>query len=252
MIRSVIAIIPLIGLGFLFAYAEETIPITYSGTIDKVVFDGKWSFEQEWKQSSLDTYLYEDGNKMVILRSAHQSNFVYIFLDAVTDESLDDNLDYATICFDSENNKNIIPDSDDHCFTSTLGSSAGITLRGGQNDRFTQIDSHPDFIAIGGISDQNDRYSGMPHAGYEFRIPTEIIGRHSVYGFYFAVYDDNTKKFYTYPVGIITNDGFSSPTEWGDIYSPDKSLPEFYFAPLVMILSVTSVILITRIRKITF
>ncbi len=252
MIKLVIAIMPLIGLGFLFAHAEESIPITYSGTMDRVMFDGKWTFEHEWKQSSLNTYLYEDESETIILRSAHQDDFVYIFIDAVTDESLDNKLDYATICFDSENNKNIILDSDDHCFTSTIGSDTGVILRGDQNDGFTQIDNHPDFIAVGGMSDQNDRYSGVPHAGYEFRIPTDIIGRYNVYGFSFAVYDDNTKKFYTYPADIITSDGFSSPAEWGEIYSPDKSLPEFYLAPLVMVLSVASVILITKIRKITF
>jgi hypothetical protein len=252
MIKLVIAIMPLIGLGFLFAHAEEAIPITYSGTMDRVMFDGKWTFEYEWKQSSLNTYLYDDGSETIVLRSAHQDDFVYIFIDAVTDESLDNKLDYATICFDSENNKNIIPDSDDHCFTSILGNNTGVILRGDQNDGFTQIDNHPDFIAIGGTSDQNDRYSGVPHAGYEFRIPTEIIGRYNVYGFSFAVYDGNTKKFYTYPADIITSDGFSSPAGWGEIYSPDKSLPEFYLAPLVMILSVASVILITKIRKIVF
>lgn len=241
-----LAIISLIGLGVFFAYAEEPIPITYSGTMDRVIFDGKWTFEQEWKQSSLDTYLYEDGNRIVILRSAHQGDFVYIFIDAVTDESLDNNLDYAIICFDSENNKNIIPDSGDYCFTSMLDGNTGITLQGTNNDGFVKMENHSELITIGGTSDQNDRYSGVPHVGYEFKIPTDVIGRNSVYGFYFLVYDDHTKTYYTYPSGLSSDGQISSPDTWGEIYSPDKSLPEFYIPLLIIVLGFSFVIFLSR------
>lgn len=238
-----LAIIPLIGLGVFFAYAQEPIPITYSGTMDRVIFDGKWTFEQEWKQSSLDTYLYEDGNKMVVLRSAHQDDHVYIFIDVVTDESLDSKSDYATICFDSENNKSMNPDHDDRCFTATLAGDMGVALQGGSNSGFEQMENHPDFIAIGGISDKNDRYSAVPHTGYEFRIPTDVIGRNNVYGFYFLVYDDQAKKYYSYPTDLIYNDVISSPSVWGEIYSPDKSLPEFSL-PLLILLPVFGLVII--------
>lgn len=243
-----LAIIALMGLGIFFAYAEEPIPITYSGTMDRVIFDGKWTFEHEWKQSSLDTYMYEDGNKMIILRSAHQGNFVYIFINAVTDESLDNDLDYATICFDSENNKNAVTDYDDHCFTSVLGSDTGVTLQGGQDDGFVQISNHPDFVAIGGASDTNDRYSGVPHAGYEFRIPTDVIGRNSVYGFYFLVYDAHTQKHYSYPTDLVYEGQLSKPNTWGEIYSPDKSLPEFDL-PLLVLLPVFGIVIILTKKK---
>ena len=36
------------------ANAAETILITYSDTIERVVFDGKWTDQVEWKQSSWD------------------------------------------------------------------------------------------------------------------------------------------------------------------------------------------------------
>lgn len=241
-----LVIILLAGLCVFFAYAEEPIPITYSETMDRVVFDGKWTFEQEWKQSSLDTYLYDNGNTMIILRSAHQSDFVYIFVDAVTDESLDINLDYAIVCFDSENNKNVVPASDDHCFMSTLGSNIGVMLQGDHVNSFKQIDNHPDLIAIGGTSDQNDRYSGVLHAGYEFRIPTDIIGRNSMYGFYFLVYDAHTKKYYTYPTDLSLDGHISTPDTWSEIYSPDKSLPEFHLSFFVLLISLSIIILISK------
>jgi hypothetical protein len=246
MIKLSLAIISLLGFTFFFANADESIPITFSGTIENVVFDGKWSFEYEWKQSSLNTYLYEDGNKMIILRSAHHGNYVYILIDSVNDESLDNNLDSATICFDSVNNKSIALDSDDYCFTSMLGSSTGITLHGGDGDSFKQIDNRSDFVAIGGISDQHDRYSSVPHVSYEFKIPIDLIGRSNVYGFYFLVYDDHTKKYYTYPTNLVFDGNVSTPNNWGEIYSPDKSLPEFYMPFLVIILGFVIMIFLNR------
>lgn len=247
--------IALFLLGTTHAFAFEPIPITISHTMNKVNFDGKWSFEFEWKASSLNTYSYENGERTIILRSAHQGDFVYVLLDAISDETIDVSLDKAMICFDTKNNKSVTADSDDFCFMAKLGGNMGITYQGDDalgTGTFKEIQNYDGFIAVGAQSDENDRYSGVPHATYEFKIPTDLIGRSSVYGFSFATYDDNTKKFYTYPADIITNDGFSSPAEWGEIYSPDKSLPEFYVAPLVMVLSVASVIFITKIRKITF
>lgn len=240
----------LLFLQFGYVFAFEPIPITVSGTMNKVIFDGKWTHEFEWKESSLNSYFYEDETKTIVLRSAHQGDFVYVLLDAVFDETLDTNLDMAIVCFDTQNNKNIVADSDDYCFMAKLGDKETVYQGGaGLGNAFKEIEIPDGFVAKSVPSDENDRYSGVPHATYEFRIPTDFIGRSSVYGFSFAVYDDNTKKFYTYPDDITTNDGFSSPTGWGEIYSPDKSLPEFYVAPLVMVLSIASMILITRTRK---
>ncbi len=246
MIELVSILVLLIGFGSVFADAEESIQITLSGTMNKIIFDGKWTFEQEWKQSSLNTYWYENQNKNIILRSAHQENYVYFFIDVVTDESLDKNLDYATICFDSKNDKNTIPDSDDRCFTAILGSSTAVTLQGDQKEEFKQVENHPDLIAIGGTSDQNDRYSGVPHASYEFRIPTDLIGRNNIYGFYFLVYDAHTQKYYSYPIQLSSDGEISTPDTWGEIYSPDKSLPEFYVPFLIIVLGFALVISMNR------
>lgn len=238
----------LLLLGSGYAYAFEPIPITVSHTMDKVNFDGKWSFEFEWKASSLNTYSYENGEKTIILRSAHQGDFVYVLLDAISDQTIDVGMDKALVCFDTTNNKNTVADLDDLCFMAVLGSDASV-YQGDTVSGFEKITNPDGFIAKSSVSDENDRYSGIPHATYEFKIPTDFIGRSSVYGFNFAVYDENAKKFYTYPDDIATNDGFSSPAIWGEIYSPDKSLPEFYVAPMIMVLSIASVILITRIKR---
>jgi hypothetical protein len=237
--------------------AYEPIPITVSGSMDKIVFDGKWSFELEWKASSLNTYSYNETQ--VVLRSAHQGDFVYIFLDAITDSYLD-KLDYAVICFDTKNDKTAIPNSDDYCFMMRLGqdvSSYNGNEMSSENNYFKKIPNPADFVGTSAISDENDRYTTIPHPSYEFRIPTDLIGRESVYGFYFLVYDEHLKKAYTYPENITLENSSTipSPSVWGEIYSPDKSLPEFNLPVFSLLLS-TMIVYLAQIKmrnsKITY
>jgi hypothetical protein len=236
--------------GFTSAYAFESIPITLSGTMDKVIFDGKWTFEYEWKASSLNTYQY-DNDTQIILRSAHQGDFVYIFLDPITDYYPDKMGDYAIICFDKKNNKSESADTDDYCFMTYLDNKNSTAYQGGsiyeKNSFFNKIPNPDGFIGISAISDTNDRYTTIPHPSYEFRIPTSLIGRESVYGFYFLVYDDHTKKTYTYPQNLESGNFVSSPNHWGEIYSPDKSLPEFELPTMLLIISIVPIVFFSRI-----
>src|SRR5574338_332715 len=104
---SILGIILLLSLiGFSNAYAYDQIPITLSGKMNDVQLDGKWTFETEWKQSSLNNYSFDNGNTLVILRSAHQGNYVYILIDAITDEFINKGEDRAAVCFDTNNDKN--------------------------------------------------------------------------------------------------------------------------------------------------
>ncbi len=131
------------------------------------------------------------------MRTAHQENFVYVFLDVIIDKRLDKGSDKAVICFDIENDKNEFADSDDYCFIATLGKEIGSTLQGESSldtNNFQNIQNPEGFIGIGAVSDENDRYSIIPHASYEFRIPTDLIGRSDNYGYYVGIYDDFTKK----------------------------------------------------------
>lgn len=232
------------------AFADEPIPITASGTMDQVRFDGKWSFETEWKQASLNTYAY--GDEIMILRSAHQGDFVYILIDMYTDVSVDKE-DKAIVCFDAGNEKNTIADSNDFCFMALMSIDTGITYQGSKkgDHNFELVENHPELIAIGGQSDENDRYSTIPHSSYEFKIPTEVIGRNSVYGFYLSVFDANSQNYYSYPLNITSISIFSSPSQWGEIYSPDKSLPEFDLPLLLMFPALGIVLYFTRRQRIT-
>jgi len=68
-----------------------------------------------------------------------------------------------------------------------------------------------------------------------------MLGRSNNYGFFVAVYDDYSKTTYTWPENIDLAGPFDipSPSKWGDIISPDNSLPELnwpIFSLIVLLL----------------
>ena len=239
--KIILSIFLVSSLFFSNVYAEEPILITSSTTLDKIIFDGKWSDGLEWKVSSYDKIVFNDGTK-IVLRSAHQGDFIYIQINAITDFVLDKGSDSAILCFDTKNDKTTIPEKDDYCFFTTLNGKSSFTYQGGSpfalNGYFEKIPNHKDYVSIGGISDNNDRYTKIPHPSYEFKIPLEILGRSNNYGFYFSVFDANSHKTYSWPTQIQTKSFLTipSPEQWGDIISPDKSLPEFNFSILLLVL----------------
>ena len=109
-------------------FAEE-IFITPSSEAHKIIFDGKWSFEREWKQSSLVEIHDEKG--IVYLRVSHQDEFVFVFLDVLPDRQTEKMMDKSIVCFDTDNNKSEIADSDDYCFIAVMGKQTGMTIQGG-------------------------------------------------------------------------------------------------------------------------
>jgi len=223
---------------------SDPILITHSDEIRNVIFDGKWTNFGEWKPSSHNVFSFDDG-KLIHLRTAHHEDFIYVFVDPINDQTLDDKIDKATICFDSKNNKNKIPDKDDYCFSVSLGQKQGIIQQGLGNENFQIIDSK-EFIGISSVSDENDRYTKTPHPSYEFKIPIELLGRSDNYGFYVSVYDASLDKFYSWPKNSTTENSsdIPSPSKWGDIVSPDKSLPELNLPILVFTILIFTVILV--------
>ena len=233
-------------------FAENQIFITQTNEADNIIFDGKWSFEREWKQSGLQEIKVNEGTSYV--RISHQGEFVYVFIDVLSDTKTEKMVDKSIVCFDSKNNKSEIADSDDYCFIAVMGKQIGMTIQGGSNiptnNYFKNIKNHQDMIAIGGTSDENDRYTKQPHASYEFKIPIELIGRSDNYGFYASVYDHNLKSIYSWPTVDSKIQEIPSPSSWGDLISPDKSIPEI---PLpLMILSILFIAIIGITRKIKF
>ena len=211
-------------------FADEPIKVTISDTFDDVIFDGEWSFKQEWKASTLDQFRFNDDD--LVLRTAHQDNYMYILIDVLGDMTNDRMADRAVVCFDGKETSSMADESD-WCYVATRGSKNGHTLNGGspiyQTSNFNIEKNHPDFIAIGGTSGENDRYTKIPHAAYEFKIPIEQIGFEDEYGFFMQVFDGNDVM--TYP---IEHSGkypqkIPSPEQWGLMISPDHSITSEHF-----------------------
>ncbi len=233
------------------ASASEPIMITVSSSMDKVIFDGKWTFYTEWKQSSLNTISFSDGTS-IQLRSAHQGNFIYILIDEVSKTRFNKHSDMAVICFDKNNSKSTTPNENDYCFGISFDSKNPFTLRGGspleETGHYMKIQNPDGLVGASGVSDENDRYTNVPHASYEFRIPTDTVGRSDDYGFYLALYDKNSNHVYAWPEEITSDTliKIPPPKNWGEIISPDKSLPEF---PLPLAMMVSSFFIITLVTR---
>ena len=213
----------LIGL----TYADEPIKVTISDTLHNVQFDGGWTFTEEWKNTSYDELLFDDGH--IVLRTAHEDGFFYIMVNYLTDFSYDHIADHAIVCFDGYDTSSIA-DETDWCYTVSRNSGNGHTLQGGspifQTSHFNLVKNHPDFVAHGGTSGKNDPYVWAPHAAYEFRIPIEQIGFQDEYGFFVQVFDGNDVKTYPKEFSGKYPQKIPSPTKWGKIFSPDRSISE--------------------------
>jgi len=234
---DILFLILIIHIFFVNAFAEKPILISISSDLDQVIFDGKWTDSFEWKKSSYNWLKFEDGTE-IHLRTAHQENFIYVQIDATSDMTINKGLDSAIVCFDTQNDKTLIPQSDDYCFSTVLGGKQSFTYQGNNlpaiNGYFIKIPNNKNFIAVGAASDKYDRYNKTPHASYEFKIPLDVLGRLNNYGFYISVFDADKQIHYSWPYDIKKQSltSISSPSQWGDLISPDKSLPEFNFSIL--------------------
>lgn len=250
-IKLFAVIVILILLSIPSASAVEPIMITISSTMDKVIFDGKWTFYTEWKQSSLNTISYDDGTQ-IQLRTAHQENFIYVLIDETSKTKFIKDGDMAIICFDKNNTKSPIANENDYCFGVPFDGKHAFTLRGGsllsETSHYTKVENPSGLIGISSVSDQNDRYTSTPHPSYEFRIPTDVVGRSDIYGFYLGIYDQKSNHVYSWPQEVSINSpfGIPPPKNWGEIISPDKSLPEFPWPLFIMIFSFSLIIFVTR------
>ena len=216
---------------------------------DEIEFDGIWTHETEWKPTSLKQI--DTKNGPIYFRFAHQDNFVYFLIDVVADKNPERNADKAIICFDTENDKTLHANQDDYCFISVLGRNVGHTIQGGSyistQNYYKKIPNHENFIGIGNISDENDRYSIIPHSSYEFRIPTDVITRSNVYGFYVGVFDQSENTLYSWPSSATSHyTKIPSPSSWGTLVSPDSSLPEFHLPFIPIIVGLIGILAITR------
>ena len=243
--KKMIFVFMFLSVGVNIVYAEEVF-ITLTTRLDDVEFDGKWTFTNEWKPSSL--VMIKNDDTSFVYRIAHDYENLFVYVSATSDKTPSKSMDKAIICIDGENNGGEKPTIDDFCFISTMGTNKVHTLQGGssigKNGFYKTIDNHSELIGIGAVSSKFDKYSKIPHSSYEFKIPIEIFGRSDVYGLYIGVFDSNTYNQYGWPQESAQKKYpfILNPESWGKMISPDKTIPEFEI-PLVM-LSFTLIFLV--------
>lgn len=236
----------LLFLGNALNASDNQIFTTVRAGADNIVWDGKWTFLQEWKPTSLNQV--DD----LVVRTGHDYNNLYILLDYISQTKLTKNSDSGIVCINANITKEQVLNENDQCFVITLGSNHPITLKGGSkfavNDYLEKIPNNPDLIAVGGISDSNDRYSDIPHMSYEFKIPIKIIGKTDSYRFFAGVYDSADNQFYSWPNNHAAKIWPYVPASesWGELISPDKSLPEFPIPVIGLLISFLIMIYLTR------
>ena len=240
----------------------ENILITKSNSMKEINFDGKWTFHTEWKQTSWNL-IKSDESTVFHLRTAHQEDFIYILIDAISDTNANIGFDKAIVCIDSKNNKSEFFDSDDYCFIVQLeernfmdtlfNKQDNFVIQGNsQSESFEELEKIKvkEFVGIGTMSNKEDKYSEIPHASYEFKIPIELLGRSDNYGFYVNVFDASSNVVYSWPEDIkLESFDIPSSSLWGNLISPDKSLLEnseresvdFFIILLVIILAISAV-----------
>jgi len=228
----------------LFIFAQEYVtPISRSTTMNDIIFDGKWSFVQEWKQSALIQIATDSGP--LFIRTAHQDDYVYVMLDVLLDLT-PSNDDYALVCFDSRINDSSKNNDSSYCFKINVNDNKPETLLWSEEKNIFEITkNHAQLVSVGGISDENDRYSRIPHTSFEFKIPIELLNRYDKYGYFVGVYNSNNTESHTWPpeMNIDLNSELPSPQNWGLLFSPDKSLPEYDLPILILIFTISFVIL---------
>jgi len=248
-----ILFLSLFVLGIDSAFAD-TVFTTQSPILDVLTFDGKWYLPYEWKQSTEQVITYPDGTQLAI-RIAHDYQNLYFFIDFISDTKIDKGADRATICLDVKNDKAKFANDDDFCFMIALFGKNVIVLQGGSPLHFTSnfysVSNTEGAIGVGSISANDNRYTHIPHSSYEFSVPIDLVGRTDIYGFYVGVYEASSKTVYSWPQQITLDrqNQIPSPSQWGELVSPDKSIPEFGFPFLALIPSLILILIITRIKN---
>ena len=234
---------------FPIVYADELF-ITFTDADSEIILDGKWSNAHEWKKSS-ETIITQDNKKSFALRYAHNYEQIFVLIDVVDDISANSLKDKSLLCFEAETTESsIIDESKIYCFEKMLDGNLVTLIKNVETleSSYKKIKNPPNVVATSGLSDQNDRYSKIPHISYEFQIPIDIIGRSNEYNVYVEVFDAETNSIMTWPSNPDVTESFlTNSTEWGKMISPDKSIPEFP-SPLIVFAILIVTILVIQLK----
>lgn len=237
-------------INFPIIFAEELF-ITYTDTDSEIIYDGKWSFKTEWKKSAYTT-VEQNFEKLFVLRYAHNYEEILVFIDVIADKSINILKDKSVLCFKSQTNEK----NPSYCFEKIYDGELTTLVKNPDTleNQYKKIKNHPNTLAISGISDKYNRYVNDLHISYEFKIPIDLIGRSDVYDFYVAIFDDETNQIISWPLTSEKSEFFILKNDdWGQLISPDKSIPEFPFPIIILIVLIgTTLIIQSKIKVINY
>ncbi len=227
------------------AFAEELL-ITL--TDSEIILDGKWTNSHEWKKSS-ETIIEQDNMPQFVLRYAHNYESIFLLIDVVSDTTKGNLTDKSLVCFQNGRTENNFSNPI-YCFNITFDGKLETTTTSSEKSdlKFKKIENFENSLAFSGISDQYDRYSKIPHITYEYQIPIDFIGRSDIYNFYASVYDSDTNQTISWPkTSVEPNFLISNSETWGQMISPDKTIPEFT-SPFFILLVLVGTLLVIQIK----
>lgn len=251
--------------------------------LEAPIIDGKWTNPNEWIKGSETEIVHQEKGFKAYLRTLHDGKKIYILLDYVDDQSDTRGItgsfsDQAMVCFDTRNDGGDSFKPDDYCFMFhsidwlLVSKGAGKTLTKLEEGR--KITTVVGFEAVAGFSQINNPYqSGRPHRIYEIAIPIDYLNPSNNYGFRVMIMDGDSRTLLTWPqndalwrywsindpknCGVtivdqsIPGQGFyfvcpGYPNSWGNLVSPDNSIPEFPAGLLVLAIFLVAVIIFSK------
>jgi hypothetical protein len=212
---------------------EKQLPsvVTVAKSKEPVEVDGRWTTMTEWIEAvGLEV---TDGEFTAYLRAKHDNVFLYILIDFVSDQGLDNSADVAVVCFDTGKDGGNNPLDDDYCFYRVTRAGEfmdGIIQGDGKgwkvlHESRTWDPYEEKFDAAIGYSSMNDLYDSVnKHVIYEYRIPIDSYGLKEHMGFYVYVNDAFKNRFIEWPADagakqlkLIVKDVLPSPDKWGSM-----------------------------------
>jgi hypothetical protein len=225
---AVLLLIPLKA-GVSFGINDEMLVVPKSEKPAEI--NGNWSTKTEWTDAS--EIKVQNEELTAYIRAKHDGVFVYLLVDFLSDYGLDVSGDFAIICFDTNNNRGNVPQSDDYCFyriTRTGDATDGILQGNGsgwtvlqESDIWDPYDEK--FDAAVSYSHLNDPYDSINnHVIYEFRIPIDLYSLNETMSFYVYTNDAYTGKFFEWPTNaggkqyrLVVKDVLPAPDKWADL-----------------------------------
>jgi len=200
--------------------------ITCNELLNEVTIDGRWTYKDEWGDSSRHSLFFTKGGEGD-LRVKEDDNFLYALIDYFADLKRQKG-DFAGMIIDQRNDFGDEPQTDDFMlicqWSSDLEHTAGaLKWRGGEPRglNWRDVIQLPSGVEISSSDDaSNDPVAKEPHMIYEFKIPRNLVGYPSIGFVVFTGDGEMGRATSTWPPARLERNLFDDPSQWGELIFP--------------------------------